>query len=184
MSYDVSFIKGARITSEMVEEILAFEASPQDEHFISKALKDEVKIALKERGLRFEVFEESKEEYVELNFETYQISMFDSEISISLPYWDENGSGKIKDELHEIARILIEKGFTGYNVQTGVLFNEPELILSDFERTSRDIREYLSQNAGDGKKSDPWRLLKVGLIFGLVFFAIKFFASLIEKSLK
>ena len=184
MSYGVSFIKGDRITSEIVEEMLAFEASPQDEHFISKALKDEVKIALKERGLRFEVFEESKEGYVELNFETYQISMFDSEISISLPYWDENSSSKIKDELQEIARILIEKGFTGYNVQTGVLFKEPKLILSDFERTSKDVTEYLSQNARNGKQNDPLRFLKVGVVFVLIFFAIKFFSSLIEKSLK
>lgn len=78
MSYDLYFIKSKKLTPENIDEFLEAEASEGDEHFISNALMKEISVTLENYGLAFETFEGKEDDYLELNFETYQICMFNA----------------------------------------------------------------------------------------------------------
>lgn len=183
MSYDIYFVKGDKLSSEDLDELLESDASEGDDHFISKALMNEVKDALADSGLSFETFEGKEDDYLELNFESYQISMTNSEIAALLPYWDVNASDKIGDEVEVIAKVLMQRGFTGYDPQTGKLFNESSAFSTDFGRVNERVNDDFSQEARNKKPSEFWRLIKVGVIFVVVFLAVKLLASLISKLL-
>src|SRR5690606_4945909 len=71
--------------------------------------------------------EKSDEDYLELNFPTYQVSMFDSQFAISVPYWDSNSDDAINNEIKIITNTLLDNGFTGYDPQT------EEFIVTKYE---------------------------------------------------
>jgi hypothetical protein len=118
MSYDICFLKRKKINEDDIYELLEGDASPDDEHFISKAAMLQIRDSLKAEGLKFKVFERDDEDYLELNFESYQLSMFNSQIALSLPYWDVNSSNDIMQEVKTIANLLLDLGFTGFDPQT------------------------------------------------------------------
>ncbi|MEY4571654.1 MAG: hypothetical protein RLZ10_865 [Bacteroidota bacterium] len=99
MSYDIYFIKRKDLTSKNIETILESDVSKTDQHFVSKQIMLEFKDKLIQQGLKFEVFEKTDEDYLELNFPTYQINMFNSQFAISVPYWDSNGDDEINYEI-------------------------------------------------------------------------------------
>lgn len=181
MSYDIYFVQGRELSVEDVNEILESETVEGEEHFISKALMHEVKDALLDEGLSFETFEGKEDDYLELNFETYQISMSNSEIAISLPYWDINGSDTINNEVNVVSTTLINKGFIGYDPQTEKLFDEPKGFSTDFGQVNEKVNEYFSPEPSSKKHSEGWRLIKLGLIFVGVVLLIRLIASLIGK---
>jgi hypothetical protein len=127
MSYDIYFIKRKDLTSNNIETILESDVSKTDQHFVSKQTMLEIKDKLIQQGLRFEVFEKTDEDYLELNFPTYQISMFNSQFAISVPYWDSNGDDEINYEIKIITNTLLDNGFTGYDPQT------EEFIVTKYE---------------------------------------------------
>ncbi|MEQ1605504.1 MAG: hypothetical protein ABL999_11615 [Pyrinomonadaceae bacterium] len=178
MSYDIYFIKSDGLSSENIDEYLETEVSDTDQHFISKALMNEVKVELAANGLSFETFEGKQDDYVELNLETYQISMSNSQIAVSLPYWDINSSDAIDIEVKLISKVLIERGFTGYDPQTGKCFTEPTTFLTEFSRTNENVKEHFPPQVSNEKTSEFWRLIKLGVIFVLAFLLIKLLASL------
>src|SRR5688500_13153280 len=98
MSYDIYFIRTKKVTTENIDEFLESEPSETDEHFVSKELMNEVKAALEHNGLKFKTFEGKDEDYLELNFETYQLSMFNSQLAVSLPFWDVNAGDPIQSD--------------------------------------------------------------------------------------
>ena len=118
MSYDIYFIKRKDLTSKNIETILESDVSKTDQHFVSKQIMLEIKDKLMQQGLKFEVFEKSDEDYLELNFPTYQVSMFNSQFAISVPYWDSNSDNGINNEIKIITNTLLDNGFTGYDPQT------------------------------------------------------------------
>lgn len=115
------------MTSNNIETILESDVSKSDQHFVSKQLMLEIKDKLIQQGLEFEVFEKTDEDYLELNFPTYQVSMFNSQFAISVPYWDSNRDDGINKEIKIITNTLLDKGFTGYDPQT------EEFIATKFE---------------------------------------------------
>ncbi len=127
MSYDIYFIKRKDLTSKNIETILESDVSKTDQHFVSKQIMLEFKDKLIQQGLKFEVFEKTDEDYLELNFPTYQISMFNSQFAISVPYWDSNGYDEINYEIKIITNTLLDNGFTGYDPQT------EEFIVTKYE---------------------------------------------------
>ena len=127
MSYDIYFIKRKDLTSKNIETILESEVSKTDEHFVSKQKMLDIKDKLIQQGLKFEVFEKSDEDYLELNFPTYQVSMFNSQFAISVPYWDSNSDDGINNEIKIITNTLLDNGFTGYDPQT------EEFIVTKYE---------------------------------------------------
>jgi hypothetical protein len=118
MSYDIYFIKRKDLNSNNIETILESDVSKTDQHFVSKQIMLEIKDKLIQQGLKFEVFEKTDEDYLELNFPTYQISMFNSQFAISVPYWDSNSDDGINNEIKTITNTLLDNGFTGYDPQT------------------------------------------------------------------
>lgn len=182
MSYDIDFIRSNQLSAENVDKYLEPEASDTDPHFISKELMNEIKVELAKRGFNFESFEGREEDYLELNFETYQICMFNSQIAISLPYWDVNSSNAITDEVGIVSDVLIGKGFTGYDPQTGELFRgKGESISTDFDRLNKQVNEHFSAGITTGKRSEGWRLIKLGVFFVIAVILIRVIASLVSK---
>ena len=181
MSYDLYFIKSDKLSSENIDEFLETEASEDDQHFISKGLMNEVKADLAANGLSFETFEGNEDDYVELNFESYQISMFHSQIAISLPYWDVNSSDAIDNRVKLISKVLNERGFTGYDPQSGKFFTEGVTFSTEFIKTNEKVSAHLSPEVRTERKSEIWRLIKVGIIFVSVFLVIKMLASLVSS---
>jgi hypothetical protein len=127
MSYDIYFIKRNDLTSKNIETILESDALKTDKHFVSKQKMLELKDKLIQQGLKFEVFEKPNEEYVELNFPTYQVCMFNNQFVISVPYWDSNNNDGINNEIKIITNTFLDNGFTGYDPQT------EEFIVSKYE---------------------------------------------------
>jgi hypothetical protein len=127
MSYDIYFIKRKDLTSNNIESILESDVSKTDQHFVSKQIMLEIKDKLAKQGLKFEVFEKTDEDYLELNFPTYQVSMFNSQFTISVPYWDSNSDNGINNEINLITNTLLDNGFTGYDPQT------EEFIVTKYE---------------------------------------------------
>jgi hypothetical protein len=118
MSYDIYFIKRKDLTSKNIETILESDALKTDKHFVSKQQMIELKDILIQQGLKFEVFEKPNEDYLELNFPTYQVRMFNNQFAISIPYWDSNSNDGINNEIKIITNTLLDNGFTGYDPQT------------------------------------------------------------------
>lgn len=127
MSYDIYFIKRKDLTSKNIETILESDVSKTDEHFVSKQTMLDIKDKLIQQGLKFDVFEKSDEDYLELNFPTYQVSMFNSQFAISVPYWDSNREDGINNEIKIITNTFLDNGFTGYDPQT------EEFIVTKYE---------------------------------------------------
>ena len=127
MSYDIYFIRRKDLTSKNIETILEADVLELDQHFVSKQQMLEVKDKLIQQGLKFEIFEKPDEDYLELNFPTYQVSMFNSQFAISVPYWDRNSNDGINKEIKIIANTLLDNGFTGYDPQT------EEFIIAKYE---------------------------------------------------
>jgi hypothetical protein len=181
MSYDIYFVKSDKLSSENIDEFLESEASAKDQHFISKALMHEIQADLAGKGLSFETFEGKQDDYVELNLETYQISMFNSQIAVSLPYWDINSSDAIDNEVNLISKVLREKGFTGYDPQTSKFFKETPTFLTTFGQMNGKVKEHFSPEVGSEKKSETWRLIKLGVIFVLAALLIRLLVSMVSS---
>ncbi len=182
MSYDIYFINSDRASSANIDEFLESEVSQKDDHYISKAEKNEIKAELDASGLSFETFEGRHDGYVELNFATYQISMSNSEIAISLPYWDINSSDPIGNEVKQIAKVLIGRGFKGYDPQTGQFCTDSRGFSSEFGRVNQNVNEHFSSEvSSEKKKGDFWRRVKLGLIFVAVFLLVKLLFALVGK---
>lgn len=115
------------MTSKNIETILESDVSKTDQHFVSKQQMLELKDKLIQQGLKFEVFEKPDEDYLELNFPTYQVSMFNSQFALSVPYWDSNSDDGINNEIKIITNTLLDNGFTGYDPQT------EEFIVTKYE---------------------------------------------------
>ena len=118
MSYDIYFIKRKDLTSQNIEIILESGALKTDKHYVSKQQMLEIKDKLIQQGLKFEVFEKQDEEYLELNFPSCQVSMFNNQFAISIPYWDNKHDDGINHEVKIITNTLLDNGFTGYDPQT------------------------------------------------------------------
>lgn len=181
MSYDIYFIRSNKLSADNVDEYLESEASDGDQHFITRELMNAIRVELVGKGLIFETFEGKEDDYLELDFETYQISMFNSQIAVSLPYWDVNSANAINNEIQLVSKVLIGKGFTGYDPQTGEFFTKEKLFSTDFDRVNKQVNEHFSSAVSNEKKSEAWRLIKLVVIFILAVFLIRLLFSLASK---
>jgi hypothetical protein len=163
MSYDIYFLKKKDLNSENVYDILeTTEPNPDNEIYLSK---DDMKTLiedLRSEGLDFEVFEGQDEDYYELNFPTFQLSMFNGQISISLPYWDQNSNDGINKEVKIITNVLLENDLTGFDPQTGDFIIEPYEIQGTFSETKTIVDSSLKS---EPKKSNYENLMYIGIGF-------------------
>lgn len=147
MSYDIYFIKRKDLTSKNIETILETDVVKTDKHFVSKQQMFEIKDKLVQQGLKFEVFEKPDEDYLELNFPTYHVSMFNSQFAISIPYWDSNSNDGINNEIKIITNILLDNGFTGYDPQTGKFIVSKYEFENNFSESKTVIDKTLNNQA-------------------------------------
>ena len=181
MSYDLYFVKSDNLSSENIDDLLESDASDKDQHFISRSLMNEIKDELASNGLNFETFEGKQDDYLELNLETYQISMSNSQIAVLLPYWDVNSTDSIVSEVKLISKVLSEKGFTGYDPQTGSLFIDLTDFSTEFNRVNKKVKEHFPPKVVRKNTSEFWRWIKLGFIFVSVFLLIKLLSSLVSS---
>ncbi len=127
MSYDIHFIKTPVLTAAEVEDLLESDLDESDGHFISWESMQEITQKLRETGVLFELFESPEKEYLELNFESFQLGMFRNELALSVPFWEVNESGETGRQLQKVISTLIRCGFTAYDPQL------EELITNEFE---------------------------------------------------
>jgi len=137
MSYDIYFIKTKDLNSENVYNLLeTTEPKPDNEIFISKDLMKSLTEQIKSEGLKFEVFEGKNEDYFELNFSSYQLSIFNSQIVISLPYWEENSKENINTEIKQITNILLNNGLIGFDPQKEIFLTTTYELQQTFTETT------------------------------------------------
>lgn len=145
MSYSIDFIKTKKLNFDNVYDLLeTTDPNPQNEIFIDKELMNKIITELKQLGLNFETFEGNDRDYYELNFDTYQVSMFNSEIAISIPYWDENSSDGINIEIKQITNVLIDNGFTGFDSQTEEFITEKYEFQTAFTESKTVVDNHLN----------------------------------------
>ncbi len=167
----MTFYNKKNMTIEEVEEFFENETIVEE---IESKKKLKIIDELKQKNLQFEI--ENSESDIEINFETYQLSIFNNEISLSIPYWEENSSEKIIHEINTICSVLLKNGMTGYDPQSEIVFKEEfdfgEMYATNFEKVSpilNDIAEEEDDNPKRRKILLFVGLLVIGLaIFGLI----------------
>ncbi len=170
MSYDLAFIKTKNLNFDNVYDLLeTTEPDPENEIFIDKGLMNKIISEIKSLGLDFEIFEGKNRDYYELNFPSYQVSMFNSEIAISLPYWDENENKNINSEIEQITNILLSNGFTGFDSQTEEFISVPFEVQSTFVESKNVIDNHMNLESPGHKYSAT---MYVGIIIGVLIIGV------------
>lgn len=166
MSYDIYFIKKKDLNTENVYDVLeTTEPKPDNEIYISKDFMKSLIEQLKSEGLEFEIFEGKDEDYFELNFPTYQLSMFNSQLAISLPYWDENSSEGINKEIKQITNVFLKNDFTGFDPQTEEFITEPYEFQKAFTETKSVVDDHLKS---ESQQSSGNNLMYFGIGLGIL----------------
>ena len=175
MSYSIDFIKTKNLNFDNIYDLLeTTDPNPENEIFIEKELMNKIITELKEIGLEFEICEGKDRDYFELNFPTYQVSMFNSEIAISIPYWDQNSNEGISMEVKQITNTLIENGFTGFDSQTEEFITEQYEFQTAFTESKTVVDNHMN-SVTQSKSGNTWIYLGVGLgilIIGIVIWRI------------
>jgi hypothetical protein len=166
MSYDIYFIKKKDLNTENVYDVLeTTEPKPDNEIYISKDFMKSLIEQLKSEGLEFEIFEGKDEDYFELNFPTYQLSMFNSQLAVSLPYWDENSSEGINKEIKQITNIFLKNDLTGFDPQTEEFITEPYEFQKTFTETKSVVDNHLKS---ESQQSTGNNLMYLGIGLGIL----------------
>ncbi|QNR23655.1 hypothetical protein [Croceimicrobium hydrocarbonivorans] len=166
MSYDLYFVKGKDLNSDNVYDILEISDLKSDnEIFLSKDFMKSLIEELKSEGLVFEVFVGKDEDYFELNFPSYQVSMFNSQIAISLPYWDENSNAGINKDVKQITNVLLANGLRGFDPQSEEFITEAYEIHETFTETKAEVDSLVNTEI---QSHEANTLLYVGIGLGLM----------------
>ena len=146
------------------------EIKESDDFFVSKDLMWKLKSTLEEKGLKFEVFESKTEEFIQLNFPTYQVSMFNSQLAITIPYWDSNSDDGINKEIKIITNVFLENGFTGFDPQNEQFIKEKYEFQKTFTETKSVVDEHL--NINNNNLTDNISAKYIGIGLGIILVVI------------
>lgn len=134
MSYDIYFVKKDDLNNENVYEVLEIqELAPNNELFISKELWLSIIKEFETNGYSFEKIE--GDDFFELNFKSFQLSMLHTQIVLSLPYWNENLHEKVMDDIESITTVMKKYGLKSFNAQTEQIDGQSSLIKHQFKET-------------------------------------------------
>ena len=136
-----------------------------NEIFISKDFMKSLIEQLKSEGLEFEIFEGKDEDYFELNFPTYQLSMFNNQIAISLPYSDENSNDGVNTEVKQITNVLLSNDLKGFDPQTEEFVTELYEFQKTFTETKTVVDSHLNPES-QGLSGNS--LIYVGIGLGIL----------------
>jgi hypothetical protein len=164
MSYDIYFVRKADLTIDEFNTILETdEVNESDELFIHQNLKESIQETIKREGLAFETFA-GEDGYLELTFPTFQLSMFNNQIGISLPYWDENSTDETHKDVQLIINTLLEKGFTGFDPQTEEFITRTH----DIGKKFTEVKTIVDQRVVQETRSSNSVILYLGLGLGIL----------------
>lgn len=165
MSYDIYFIKKKDLNPGNVQDILeTTDINSDSEIYISKDFMKVLIGELESKGLEFDIYEGKNEDYFELNFPTYQLSMFNSQISVSLPYWDKNSNEGTHREIKQITNVFIDNDLTGFDPQTDEFITSPY----EFQSTFKEIKSNIDQHVNLESPKNDNGLKYIGIVIGLV----------------
>lgn len=165
MSYDIAFIKTKNLNIDNVYDLLeATEPSPEHEIYIDNDLMNKLILDIKNIGIKFEIFEGKNRDHFELNFPTYSVSIFRSEVAISVPYWDENSDTDVNLEIKRITNILLENGFTGFDSQTGEFITEPYSFQSTFTESKSIVDTHFKNSSATNNNYIKYFGFLIGVI--------------------
>lgn len=172
MSYDIYFLKKSDLNLRNIYDTLEIpDPKADNEIFISKSFMKSLIKELESAGLKFETFQGRDEDHFELNFPTYQISIFNSQIAISLPYWDENSNEGVNNEIKRIANIFLRNNLTGFDPQTEEFITESFEFQSVFSKTKSSVDNHLKANTRQPYNS-TLKGVAIGLGIALLIFII------------
>ncbi|MFD1554006.1 hypothetical protein, partial [Putridiphycobacter roseus] len=175
MSYVIDFIKTKKLDFDNVYNLLEGTVNPTSEIFIGTELMNKIVQEIEELGFEFEMFKSETEDHCELNFSTYQVAMFNTEIAISLPYWDSNINEGTNKEIKQIINILLENGFSGFDSQTEEFITEAYQFKSIFS----EAQTHVNQNENSHPSVDY--SLYLGLGIGLVLLCVIIWKTINKK---
>lgn len=163
MSYDIYFIKKKDLSSDNIYDVLEIsEPKPDNEMYISKDMMKLLIKEMKSERLEFEVFEGKDQDYFELNFPTYQMSMFNSQIVISVPYFDENSNDAINKEIKQIINVLLNNNLKGFDSQTEQFITEPYEHEKTFKESKTLVNDNINSNT-QGTNTNTMMYVGIGL---------------------
>lgn len=147
MSYDIYFIKKKDLSSDNIYDVLEMsELKSDNEMYISKDIMRLLIKEMKSEGLVFEIFEGKDQDYFELSFSAYQLSMFNSQIVISVPYFDANSNEGINKEIKQITNVLLNNKLKGFNSQTEQFITESYEFEKTFEESKTLVNDDINSN--------------------------------------
>lgn len=170
MSYDIYFIKTKDVNPDNIERLLEGVVNESDEHFISKEEMLALKDSIASLGYEYELFENDDEYYIEMSFKSCQVSIFNSQAAITVPYWAENVNDTLAKEVESITQIFLKNGFTGYDQQTEEIFTSDYKFLDSFKSNLSVVNESLNELKKQKKSS--WIIFAVGIILIILVFVV------------
>jgi len=133
------------LNSDNVYDVMeTTEPKSDNEIYISKDFMKSLIEKLKSEGLEFQIFEGKEEDYFELNFPTYQLSMFNGQITITLPYWDENRNDGINKEVKQITNVFLNNKLKGFDPQTEEFIRVPYEFQMTFTETKTVVDSHMN----------------------------------------
>lgn len=136
MSYDITFVKFSHLTLDNAYDVLEMtDVDPSSETYVSRDEMESIIAEIANIGIEFDQFEGKDGSHFELNFPSYQVFLFHSQLAISVPYWDENNSEKIDKEIKQISNVFLNNGFRGFDSQTEEIIESPYTFQQTFSET-------------------------------------------------
>lgn len=160
MSYDIYFVRNVNIDEDSVWEVLEAEVNEQGAHYIDSSEQKQISAVIE--PIVSECEKVVSDRAIELNTPTYQISIFENQVVISLPYWDENQKNEIIGQVQKITNELIRLGFIGFDS------HHEEFINGEYQLSFDDMA-FDPLETIDGvppRNVGPWSLM--ALVFGLL----------------
>ena len=97
--------------------------------------------------------------------------MFNSQIAISLPYWDENSNDGVNNEVKQITNVLLSNDLKGFDPQTEDFITEPYEFQKTFTETKTVANNHLNSET-QGQNGNNLIYLGIGLGVVIIGFII------------
>ncbi len=118
MGYGISFVRFEGLNESNVEEVFADELlSEHPEQYLSLEFRESLMLSLRSHGLRFEAHYYDQTDSLELDFGTFDLRLYSTQIGLSIPYWDSNNEKSVMIIISQIISIIVDFGLVGHDPQ-------------------------------------------------------------------
>lgn len=154
MSYDIFFVKGQGMNSDQVEDFLESDIEPEHPRYIDLEDRNQITHELSSLGLDFDVnrFEDS----ISLDFPSFQLGIFDNQVTMNIPYWETNTNPLIQKSIQEIFHTLLRQGYQAFDPQIHDLVEAKYDIGANFNRNLDAVKDALDSLKSNRKWWKFW----------------------------